>query len=112
MSILLTLEKILRWAILNNKFSIIFGAFLRYENVTQYDLEEDFFCFGANGMVAFEGNHKSAFVKDMAMIYVVHVHIAMQQENLAILLLFAMTFRIEGLLQAKYSYFTSFLGIS
>jgi hypothetical protein len=52
--------------------------------VTQYDFKEDFFCFGANGMVAFEKNHKSAFVKDMAMIYVVHVHIVMQQENLAI----------------------------
>jgi len=64
----------LRWAIFNNNFSIIFGALLRYENVTQYDLEEDFFCFGANSaneMVAFEGNHKSAFVEDMAMIYVV-----------------------------------------
>ncbi len=87
MSILLTLEKILRWAIFNNNFSIIFGALLRYESVTQYDLEEDFFCFGANGangMVAFKGNHKSAFVKDMAMIYVVHVHIVMQQANIAI----------------------------
>ncbi len=84
MSILLTLEKILRWAIFNNNFSIIFGALLRYESVTQYDFKEDFFCFGANGMVAFEKNHKSAFVKDMAMIYVVHVHIVMQQANLAI----------------------------
>jgi hypothetical protein len=73
-----------RWAIFNNNFSIIFGALLRYESVTQYDLEEDFFCFGANGMVAFKGNHKSASVKDMAMIYVVHVHIVMQQANLAI----------------------------
>jgi hypothetical protein len=45
--------------------------------VTKYDFEEDFFCFGANGMVSFQGKHKSAFVKDMAMMYVVHVHILM-----------------------------------
>jgi hypothetical protein len=51
--------------------------------------------------------HKSAFV-DMAMIYVVHVHIVMQQANVAIeiLWLFVVIFKIESLLQATYSYFT------
>ncbi len=81
--------------------------------MTQYDFKEEFFCFGANGMVSFQGKHKSAFVKDMAMIYVVHVHFVMQQPNVAIeiLWLFVVIFRIESLLQAMYSYFTSFLGI-
>ncbi len=81
--------------------------------MTQYDFNEEFFCFGANGMVSFQGKNKSAFVRNMAMIYVVHVHIVMQQTNVAIeiLLLFIVIFKIESLLQAMYSYFTSFLGV-
>ncbi len=65
--------------------------------MTQYDCDEEFFCFGANGMVSFQGKHKSAFVRNMAMIYVVRVHIVMQQTNVAIeiLLLFIVIFILK-----------------